>query len=126
MIDIADFLKQYIPEHRGALVTTTGETIGEHSGPNSIPSASAISTPISNFPKTVLPHASHSMLQKKNHKKNIVVVAEGDENPALYKKEIKLTETHFINSIGGRAAKTSGFARVRYRQPVAKRHSSGK
>ena len=27
-----DFLKQYIPEHRGALMTTAGEKIGEHSG----------------------------------------------------------------------------------------------
>src|SRR6202044_2818958 len=31
-ISIADFLKQYIPEKRGALVTTTGERIGEHYG----------------------------------------------------------------------------------------------
>ncbi|MDE2145032.1 MAG: hypothetical protein KGJ01_03690, partial [Patescibacteria group bacterium] len=42
--------------------------------------------------------------------------AEGNENPALYKKEVELVDMNFLNG----AVTGEVFARVRYRQPLAK------
>ncbi len=52
----------------------------------------------------------------KDVKKNIVVVAEGENNPALYQKEIELAD---VNLFTKKLPKTV-FARVRYRQPVSR------
>src|ERR1700722_19538157 len=97
-ISIADFLKQYIPEKRGALITTSGEKIGEHFG--------------AEFYTIGQRHlgASYEVGAKryeannrergrfyvasKDAKTNTVVVAEGSENEALYRKEIELTNVN--------------------------------
>ena len=51
-----------------------------------------------------------------------MTVAEGSENEALYKREIELANVNFLNSYPLSAIRypLTVFARVRYRQPLAK------
>ena len=97
MVDIFDFLKQYIPEHRGALVTTAGETIGEHFGSEFYTIGQRHIAADFRFPKAGKAARQPFYVAKKNSATNTVVVAEGSENPALYTKEITLSDMHFIN-----------------------------
>lgn len=118
MVDISDFLKQYIPEHRGPLVTTTGVTVGEHAGTEFYTIGQRHIDADFQFPKKGAAARKPFYVAEKNAATNTIVVAEGSENPALYKKEIVLTGVHFVNAVP--AKKVSVFARVRYRQPLAK------
>ena len=125
MVDISDFLKQYIPEHRGALITTAGETIGEHFGSEFYTIGQRHLDADFKFPKTGAVARKPFYVAAKNFATNVVVVAEGGENPALYKTEVKLAEVHFVHSLSANSRELahSGitiFARVRYRQPLAK------
>lgn len=123
-ITIADFLKQYIPEKPGALVTTSGEEIGEHSG--------AEFYTIGQRHLGVGYKVTSDMGQgtRKNQNRgpfyvaskdmatNQVVVAEGNDNEALYKKEIIVTGVNLVNG-KKLTIKSNVFARVRYRQPLS-------
>jgi tRNA-specific 2-thiouridylase len=124
-ISIADFLKQHIPERRGALVTTAGEQIGEHFGAEFYTIGQRHIDADFKFPKTGRTGAVTGGARRepfyvaaKDAATNTVVVAEGDENEALYRKEIELANVNIIGA-GTRAAVGSVFARVRYRQPLA-------
>lgn len=117
-ISIADFLKQYIPERRGALVTTTGESIGEHFGAAFYTIGQRHIDADFKFPKT----GGHSdreafYVASKDVVTNTVILAEGSEHGALYKKEIEVANVNFINK--EMTEEESVFARVRYRQPLA-------
>jgi len=101
MIDIFEFLKKYIPEHRGALVTTTGEAIGEHFGSEFYTIGERHINADFKFPKAGATARKPFYVASKNPKTNIVTLAEGGENPALFKKEIKLTGIHFISESTG-------------------------
>jgi tRNA-uridine 2-sulfurtransferase len=121
-VTIADFLKAYIPEKRGALVTTTGENIGEHSGTEFYTIGQRHIDAEFKFPKTggAAPARQPFYVARKDAATNTVVLAEGDEHPALYRKEITIANTNFIS--GSSFAKDkpiSILARVRYRQPLA-------
>ncbi len=116
-ISAEDFLKQYIPERRGELVTTTGEKIGEHSGAEFYTIGQRHIDADFKFPKT----GGAAMRQPfyvsgKNTTTNTVTVAEGSEHESLYQKEITLANLNFIN---GGTPGVEVFARVRYRQPVS-------
>ncbi|MGB7957885.1 MAG: tRNA 2-thiouridine(34) synthase MnmA [Minisyncoccia bacterium] len=130
MIDIFEFLKKYIPEHRGALVTTAGEAVGEHFGTEFYTIGERHINADFKFPKAGAAARKPFYVASKNSKTNTVILAEGGENPALYKKEIKLTDVHFINPLWANSRElahkgASVFARVRYRQPLAKAVLSG-
>jgi tRNA-specific 2-thiouridylase len=122
-ISIEGFLKQYIPERRGALVTTTGENIGEHSGAEFYTIGQRHIDADFKFPKTGGAAARRPFyVAGKDAATNIVVLAEGDENEALYRKEVSLVNTNFINGSEGAISATkpsSVFARVRYRQALS-------
>jgi tRNA-specific 2-thiouridylase len=125
MVDIFDFLKQQIPEHRGALITTSGENIGEHFGSEFYTIGQRHIDADFKFPKNGATARKPFYVAAKNSKTNTVTLAEGGENPALYKKEIKLTGVHFIDPLFANLRKLANkklqvFARVRYRQPLAK------
>ncbi len=49
-------------------------------------------------------------------KTNTLVVARGSDNPALFRKEVEVTDIHSISS--DLAGKQKVLARVRYRQPL--------
>lgn len=112
-ISVADFLKQYIPEKRGALVTTSGEKIGEHFGAKFYTIGQRHIDADFQFPKTgARADREPFYVAAKDAATNTVVVAEGNENEALYQKEIELAN---VNGTRGKNV----FARVRYRQPLA-------
>jgi tRNA-specific 2-thiouridylase len=127
-VSLSDFLKQYIPEKKGKLLTTSGEMIGEHSGAafytiGQRHLGANFKFPISNRGK--IADRNRFYVAGKNVRKNTIVVAEGSDNPALYKREIELvdvnfTDTSFAHSIESTNEDVSVFARVRYHQPLAK------
>ena len=96
MVDIFDFLKRYIrraswhayyhgrAKHRGALRYR-----------NSIRSDRRHIAADFKFPKAGARARKPFYVAGKDAATNTVVVAEGDENPALYKKEVKLRDVAF-------------------------------
>jgi tRNA-specific 2-thiouridylase len=119
-ISVDDFLKQYIPERRGALVTTEGKMIGEHSGAEFYTIGQRHINADFKFPKTG--HAVARMpyyVSGKDAATNTVVVAEGSENPALYRKEIEIATVNIVGGLSGGVPDGAILARVRYRQPLA-------
>lgn len=130
MVDVFDFLKRHIAEHRGALVTTSGEAVGEHFGSEFYTIGQRHINADFKFPKAGAVARKPFYVAAKDAATNTVIVAEGDENPELYKKEILLREVHWISKSTDprlreddsrrRNGGLSVFARVRYRQPLAK------
>lgn len=123
-----DFLKQYIPQHRGALMTTTGEKIGEHSGAEFYTIGQRHIDADFTFPKTGVAGAERKPLYvaSKDAATNTVVLAEGNNDPALYRNEVELAQTNFISGVAfGDGVSANGAptlsvrARVRYRQPLS-------
>ena len=130
-----DFLKQYIPEHRGALITTAGEKIGEHSGAEFYTIGQRHINADFAFPKTGSASAGGVAgaarkplyVASKDAAANTVVLAEGSNHPALYRSEVELTQLNFISGVvpindSARAADAQVLhvrARVRYRQPLS-------
>ncbi|MEK7062150.1 MAG: tRNA methyl transferase PRC-barrel domain-containing protein, partial [Patescibacteria group bacterium] len=122
-ISLNDFLKKYIPEKRGdvllALNSVKGDTIyekiGKHKGAHFYTIGQRHGLGIGGSKKPYY-------VAEKNVKKNIIMVAEGNDNPALYKKEIKLTDVNFINhdfySLIRANKRISILTKVRYRQPL--------
>jgi tRNA-specific 2-thiouridylase len=122
-VSLSDFLKQYIPEKRGALLTTSGETIGEHKGAAFYTIGQRHLGANYNVKSLKLKGSKERKpfyVAEKDVKKNTVVVAEGSDNPALYRKEIELTDAHFISEPLVLSGEFPVLARVRYRQPLAK------
>lgn len=116
MVSLADFLKQYIPERRGTLVTTSGEKIGEHPGAAFYTIGQRHLAADFSFPKTGGSAARKPFyVVAKDAAANTVTVAEGDDHPALFMKDLALEGVNFI----GKPEEGDVFARVRYRQSLA-------
>ncbi len=124
-----DFLREHIPSKRGALVTTAGEKIGEHFGAEFYTIGQRHIDADFKFPKTGVGSGAAAAARKpfyvaaKNAATNTVVLAEGGENEALFRKEIEIASVNFINKdtqASLRKDKKEVFARVRYRQPISK------
>jgi len=115
-VNLDDFLKKYIPEKRGDVFDIIGKKIGEHKGAHFYTIGQRHGLGISGSKKPYY-------VVEKNVKKNTIVVAEGNDNSALYKKEIKLTDVNFINQniVNSQILENIGInvlTRVRYRQPL--------
>lgn len=124
-VAVSDFLKDYIPAKRGAVLTTTGRIIGEHEGVQfyTIGQRHGLDLKSKNRElgirgrEATPPH----YIAAKDSVTNTLVVAEGDDNPALFKKELELSDVSFVNPmIYNSKFPISVMARVRYRQPLAK------
>jgi tRNA-specific 2-thiouridylase len=106
-----DFLKQYIPERPGAIVSTNGARIGTHQGATfyTIGQRHGLKIGGSKEPLYVI---------STDIRKNTVVVAEGSHNPALRHAAIALEKLNIIEKmpIGKPMAV---HARIRYREPLA-------
>lgn len=120
-----DFLRQYIPEHRGALMTTAGEKVGEHSGAEFYTIGQRHIDADFAFPKTG-PTGGAGAARKplyvasKDAETNTVVLAEGSDDPALYRSEVILAQINFISDRPPANSETlSVHARVRYRQSLS-------
>lgn len=120
-VSMDDFLKQYIPERRGEMITTKGERIGEHFGSEFYTVGQRHINADFVFPKTggAAPREPFYVASK-DVTTNTVVLAAGEENPALYKTSVMLAGMNFIHP--GMAQNKNAmkvFARVRYRQPLS-------
>lgn len=110
-ISLADFLRDYIPAKRGPVFTTAGKKMGEHNGSYFYTIGQRHGLGIAGL--------APYYVAAKNVADNSLTVAEGNKNPALYRKEVDLG---FINWISRGVPKgpLNVFARVRYRQPLSK------
>lgn len=120
--DFAEFLKKKIKPRKGKIIDVdSGKTIGGHDGVqyytigqrHGIGLKGGLGKGGENSPYFVC---------GKNVKKNILYAAAGENNPALYKKEIKLLGVNLINPNhfpDSREWFRPVSARVRYRQPLA-------
>ncbi len=121
-VSMGEFLRAFLPEQRGALVTTAGEKIGEHYGSHFYTIGQRHIDADFSFPKTGgradrLPF----YVAAKDAATNTVFVAEGVGNDALYRREVELGSVNLIALIAAQAVvPTEVYARVRYRQPLAK------
>ena len=119
-IKMIDFLKQRIPEKRGAVLTVEGEEIGEHRGVWFY-TIGQRHIGILNFCGRRSDSSEPHYVVEKDVKKNILIVAQGENHPALYKNEINLTQVNFINpQLITNNKEQHVCARVRYRQTLAK------
>ena len=111
-VTLRDFLSQYIPEKRGIVLTTSGKKIGEHQG--------VYFYTIGQRHGLSIAGDKPYYIAEKDPENNVIRIAEGEDNPALYKKEIELTNINFINPQLIKNKPLQVLARVRYRQPLAK------
>jgi len=124
-ITVSDFLKHYIPERKGTVLNTAGKTIGEHSGAYFYTVGQRRGLASGAWQRGSGAEARQPLyVADKNVITNTLIVAEGENNPALYRKEIKLDDLNFINKeYHSNILKNVGMmkilARVRYRQPLA-------
>ncbi|MDP3947448.1 MAG: tRNA 2-thiouridine(34) synthase MnmA [bacterium] len=132
-VSLCEFLKTRIPERLGAVVTTDGKKIGEHRGAwfytigqRHIGVANrGIARTERGTTRTK--DADPLYVAAKDVKTNTLVVAEGNDNPALYRTKVTLADVSFIRSLPSLIRGNKGImenkihvlARVRYRQPLA-------
>ena len=108
-IDLNNYLKQYIPESHGRIVTTTGDEIGEHDGLAFYTMGQREGLKIGGG----IPY----YVAKKDFKTNTLVVAKGPFDEQLFANELIAHDVHWI------AGSEPKFplkckARIRYRQPL--------
>jgi tRNA-specific 2-thiouridylase len=122
-IQLSDFLKRYIPSRTGAVLTTAGEKVGEHSGAAFYTIGQrhlGINYDVKALKARTGARQEPLYVVGKNVRENTVTVAAGSEKPELYKKEITLAGAHFISSAPVSVGDIPVLARVRYRQPLGK------
>lgn len=125
-VTLKEFLKQYIPESPGAVITTTGKVIGEHGGAHfyTIGQRHGLALGMKNKGLGIkgLSETKPYYIAEKDIKTNTLVVADGDDDPALYRREVKLKNVNLVNleiKINNDKLSFPVLARVRYRQPLA-------
>lgn len=122
-VSIEDFLKAYIPETPGAIVTGDGTRIGLHRGIQFYTIGQRHLDAEFVFPKTGATGTGTSAARKpfyvaaKDPATNTITVAQGADDPSLARKDIRLVQVSFVR---GDAYEGPVMARVRYRQPLAR------
>lgn len=106
-VPMEDFLRARIPETVGAVMTMDGKVIGEHKGVPFYTIGQRHGLKIS----SALPY----YVAKKDAEKNIVYVAQGNADEALFVQEALVTNVSWVNETP--VVGFTGTARIRYRQP---------
>jgi tRNA-specific 2-thiouridylase len=117
------FLSTYLPEKKGETVTVSGEVVGTHKGAMfyTIGQRHGFTISIKKKPGEHQDRGPFYVV-KKDISKNLLIVAEGAENPALFVKSMDVIQINWINPdaefrfVSGKTATVS--ARVRYRQQL--------
>lgn len=111
-VTIDDFLKEYIPEQPGNIVTPDGAVVGHHGGvhPYTVGQRHGIR----------IGGTGPYYVTKKDLETNTLVVARGNEAPELLRDSVELTGVTMIHSAAGDTEKQEVLARIRYRQPLSK------
>ena len=108
-IDMREFLKNYISERRGAVVTTSGKRIGEHSGLEFFTMGQRRGIAIGG--------GTPYFVAEKDFATNTLVVAESNSDVKMMRNSLTAEGLNWISG------KEPGFplrcqARIRYRQPL--------
>jgi len=120
-VSIKDFLKEYLPPKKGKVIDEFGKVVGYHDGVQFYTIGQRHGLGIGG-------RARHSFseggikpyyISGKSAKTNTIHIAYGEENPELYRKEIKLAQVNLINHIKIPKKGLKLKVRVRYRQPLA-------
>ena len=108
---MADFLRDEIKTRRGEIKTSSGKKVGEHDGIElfTIGQRHGIGSPGGTVPYYVA---------EKNLETATLIVAEGSEDPILYKTEVNYQGANWLNPPAGGPFECE--ARIRYRAPLAK------
>jgi len=126
-VKLPEFLKEYIEPKKGDILDIEGNKVGEHEGVQFYTIGQRHINIIQNSKiKSQKGKADKEpyYVVEKDVKSNVLVVAEGENNPTLFKKEVELTDVHFIvptnvpNSPIRANWRIDVLVRVRYRQPL--------
>ena len=113
--DFAEFLKSRIPGSPGLIKTLDGKVVGEHDG-LAFYTVGQRHLKISNL-KNQKSNSLPVYVSEKNIKTNTIVVAEGNDNPALFQSELTVNDVHWISGQEP-SLPLKCEARIRYRQPL--------
>lgn len=108
-VEMKDFLSDSITPQIGDIITTSGEVIGKHQG-------QAFYT-IGQRSGLGIGGGTPYFVVDRIPDKNQLIVAVGEDDPALYSQKILITNLNEINSLNLDQA-TKITARIRYRQPL--------
>jgi len=114
-ISLHDFLEDYIPPKKGDVLNLEGNKIGEHDGVQFYTIGQrhvGVDNPQTNKEGQTKPY----YVVEKDVDSNTLIMAEGKNNPALFKDKVDLRDVNFIRPIEFDEIKVK--ARVRYRQPL--------
>ena len=107
-----DFLKQYLPAQPGPIVSVDGDELGEHEGLMYHTIGQRQGLRIGGLANR--PEAPWYVVDK-NVTDNLLVVAQGNEHPALFKKHLTATDVIWISGEPPELPLTC-HAKIRYRQ----------
>ena len=107
-----DFLKQYLPAQPGPIVSVDGDELGEHEGLMYHTIGQRQGLRIGGLPNR--PEAPWYVVDKKVTD-NVLVVAQGNEHPALFKTQLTATDVIWISGEPP-ALPLTCHAKIRYRQ----------
>src|SRR3989344_203048 len=113
--DFAEFLKSRIPANPGLIKTLDGKVVGRHDG-LAFYTVGQRHLKILNL-KNQKSNSLPVYVSEKNIKTNTIVVAEGNDNPALFQSELIVNDIHWISGIEP-FLPLKCEARIRYRQPL--------
>ncbi|MDF1622820.1 tRNA 2-thiouridine(34) synthase MnmA [Pseudohongiella nitratireducens] len=108
-----DFLQQYLPAQPGDIETTDGERIGHHQGLMYHTYGQRQGLGIGGH--HAYPEAPWYVVGK-DLERNVLLVAQGNDHPALFSSQLKATQVHWINEAGIELPLRC-HAKIRYRQP---------
>lgn len=119
-VDFAKFLRTLIPAHEGIIQTSDGKIIGRHDGVEFYTIGQRHGLGIGG--------GTIYYVAKKDFEKNILIVAEGEADEALYKSEAEIANVNWISGVAPKLPLACS-VRIRYRQPlsncVIEREASG-
>lgn len=111
-VDMQQFLEARIPPHEGNIVTTDGRVLGQHRGFEFYTIGQRGGLGVGG--------GAPLYVVDRKPETNEVVVAQGPDDPALYRSELSVT--NLSETIPGAIDRVKGktiMARIRYRQPLA-------
>ncbi|MEK7180993.1 MAG: tRNA 2-thiouridine(34) synthase MnmA [Patescibacteria group bacterium] len=121
-VNLDEFLMDYLPAKRGLVLDVSGKKLGEHNGAHFYTIGQRQGVGNLKHQKGVKLHKPLYVVSKDVKENTVTVAEEGDEN--LYVKEVELTGVNFINrdfySLIRTNKRMEVWARVRYRQPLAR------
>lgn len=116
-VTIEDFLRSYIPARPGIVVNTRQEAIGEHEGAHLYTIGQRHGIGNLKHRKGMTTHIP-LYVAGKDVAANIVTVAEGSGNAALFTRDVRIAHINWMSRKP--AASREVYARIRYRQPLGK------